>query len=341
MAQNRASWIMAPRSRPFALGNAPTYKPGRGEILIKSHAVAVNPVDWKIQDSGRYLKKYPFILGRDAAGTVEEVGEGVTRFHKGQRVIAHLHSAKSGNFANAAYQLFPVALERLAAPLPSQLSFEQGAAMPLAISTAAAGLYLPEYLGLPLPSTAPKFTGKTVLIWGGSSSVGATAIQLAIASGLEAITTASTLNHAFVRSIGATEVFDYKSPSVIDDIAARLQHSELVGVYDAIGEENSLTPLAAIVKLLARPIASVTVHPCENPTDDFHPTYISSYGIAFPPNERIGEAIWEEFVPEALASGQLQAKPDPMVLGHGLENIQKGLDRQKAGVSAQKIIITI
>ncbi|KAJ5996792.1 zinc-binding oxidoreductase CipB [Penicillium canescens] len=326
MAQNRASWIMAPRSRPFALGNAPTYKPGRGEILIKSHAVAVNPVDWKIQDSGRYLKKYPFILGRDAAGTVEEVGEGVTRFHKGQRVIAHLHSAKSGNFANAAYQLFPVALERLAAPLPSQLSFEQGAAMPLAISTAAAGLYLPEQDGIDL---------------GGSSSVGATAIQLAIASGLEAITTASTLNHAFVRSIGATEVFDYKSPSVIDDIAARLQHSELVGVYDAIGEENSLTPLAAIVKLLARPIASVTVHPCENPTDDFHPTYISSYGIAFPPNERIGEAIWEGFVPEALASGQLQAKPDPMVLGHGLENIQKGLDRQKAGVSAQKIIITI
>jgi NADPH:quinone reductase-like Zn-dependent oxidoreductase len=145
--------------------------------------------------------------------------------------------------------------------------------MPLAISTAAAGLYLPEYLGLPLPSTPPKFTGKTVLIWRGSSSVDATAIQLAIASGLEAITTASTLNHAFVRSIGATEVFDYKCPSVVEDIVARLQHSELVGVYDAIGEENSLTPLAAIVKLLARPIASVTVHPCEHPTDAFHPKY--------------------------------------------------------------------
>ncbi|KAJ5357428.1 zinc-binding oxidoreductase CipB [Penicillium brevicompactum] len=307
MTQNRAAWIMAPMSKPLFIGNAPVYRPGPGEILIKAHSVAVNPVDWKIQDSGRYLRTYPFILGRDAAGTVKEVGEGVTRFHKGQRVIA-----SSGDPANAAYQTYSVALERLAAALPSHLSFEEGAVMPLAISTAAASLYLPEYLGLSLPSREPNPTDKTLLIWGGSSS-----------------------------SLGAVEVFDYKSPQVIQDLVARLQSSEVVGIYDAIGETSSLTSLSMIVNHLAHPIKSVTVHPFENPTLHFAPSYVSSYGIAFPPNETIGEVIWGDFVPRALESGQLKAKPEPLILARGLENIQNGLDRQKAGVSAQKIVITI
>lgn len=233
--------------------------------------------------------------------------------------------------------------------------------MPLAISTAAAGLYLPEYLGLPLPSSEPNHTDKTLLIWGGSSSVGATAIQLATASGMKVIASASQSNHDFVKSLGAVEVFDYKSPQVIQDLVARLQHSELVGIYDAIGETSSLTSLSTIVNHLARPIKSVTVHPFEHPTLYFAPSYgkcqlehpqmgrrtysnqslVSSYGIAFPPNETIGEAIWGNFVPRALESGQLKAKPEPLILAHGLESIQYGLDRQKAGVSAQKIVITL
>lgn len=329
MAHNRAAWIMAPMAKPFSIGNAPVYRPGPGEILIKAHSVAVVCPDnrgiinlltmtnasslwaesrrledtvsthtsakhvmssfiWR--DSGRYLRTYPFLLGRDAAGTVEEVGEGVTRFHKGQRVIAsvspkpnglyplltftrHLHSAKSGNPANAAYETYSVALEQLAAALPSHLSFEEGAVMPLAISTAAAGLYLPEYLGLPLPSSEPNHTDKTLLIWGGSSSVGATAIQLATASGMKVIASASQSNHDFVKSLGAVEVFDYKSPQVIQDLVARLQHSELVGIYDAIGETSSLTSLSTIVNHLARPIKSVTVHPFGHPTLYFAPSY--------------------------------------------------------------------
>lgn len=55
----------------------------------------------------------------------------------------------------------------------------------------------------------------------------------------------------------------------------------------------------------------------------------------------MGEAIWGKFVPEALASGQLQAKPDPVVVGHGLSEIEHGLKVQKAGVSAKKIVVTL
>ncbi|RHZ62473.1 zinc-binding alcohol dehydrogenase family protein [Aspergillus thermomutatus] len=210
MHQNRAAWIVAVKAKPFRVDTAPMYKPGRGEVLIPNHAVAVNPVDWKIQESGRYLNSYPFILGRDAAGIIEDVGEGVVRLHKGQRVIAHLHSPNSGNYAHAAYQFYSLAIEGLTASIPADISFEQAVVLPLAISTATAGLYLPEYLGLPLPSLNPGSSGKTLLIWGGASSVGATAIQLAIASGLQVIDTASSSNSGFVTSLGA-EVFDRQS----------------------------------------------------------------------------------------------------------------------------------
>jgi hypothetical protein len=56
---------------------------------------------------------------------------------------------------------------------------------------------------------------------------------------------------------------------------------------------------------------------------------VSSYGIAFPPNESIGDAVWGRFVPKALASGLFKAKPDPLVVGHWLKSIQDGFDRQK------------
>ncbi|RDH29045.1 zinc-binding oxidoreductase CipB [Aspergillus welwitschiae] len=364
MSQNRAAWIIAARTKPFTIGEAPLYKPGKGEILIRNHAVAVvsdrfnmpfnpigfqltssdlckNPVDWKIQESGLYLNTFPFILGRDAAGIVVDIGEGVTQFHRGQRVIAHLHSPKSGNSAHAAYQLFSLASQTLAAPIPFHISFEQGAVLPLAISTSAAGLYLPEYLNLPLPSDTPESLGKTLLVWGGASSVGATVIQLATASGLHVVTTASHANYEFVRSLGAADAFDYQSPTVVMDIVTRLRHMDLCGVYDAISEDKSFTRLAAIAERLQKRIPAVSVHPCYTPTVFFHPKYVTSYGISYPPNGRIGEAIWGAFVPHALATRQLKAKPDPVVVGHGLENIQNGLDAQKAGVSAKKIVITL
>lgn len=62
------------------------YKPGPGEILIKIHATSLNPVDWKIQKYGAFLEDYPAILGTDVAGDIEELGEGVTEFKKGDRV---------------------------------------------------------------------------------------------------------------------------------------------------------------------------------------------------------------------------------------------------------------
>ncbi len=77
--------------------------------------------------------------------------------------------------------------------------------------------------------------------------MGSTAIQLAVASGYEVITTASVHNHAYVKSLGAAEAFDYSAPGVDQDLIQRLSRSEFAGVFDCIGEESSTRACAEIL----------------------------------------------------------------------------------------------
>lgn len=172
---------------------------------------------------------------------------------------SHVPSLLTSNPIHSGYQLYPHAYASLSADIPDSLSFEQAVVLPLAISTAAAGLYLPDYLSLPLPtltnnSKATHDAKKSILIWGGSSSVGATAIQLAVASGLRVVTTASESNYEFVKSLGASLVFNYRAESVVENVVNKLSQgeSELVGVYDAISEEGSIAPLAEILERLGK-----------------------------------------------------------------------------------------
>ena len=74
------------KNGPFEVHTADVPKAGPGQLLVKVEAVGLNPVDWKIQLWGLFIEKFPSILGSDIVGTVEELGEGVTGFAKGDRV---------------------------------------------------------------------------------------------------------------------------------------------------------------------------------------------------------------------------------------------------------------
>ncbi len=87
----------------------------------------------------------------------------------------------------------------MAAPIPHTMSYEAAAVLPLALST---GLFQTDQLALQYPSATPKPTGQTVLVWGGSTSVGSNAIQLAVAAGYEVITTSSPRNFDYVTKLG-------------------------------------------------------------------------------------------------------------------------------------------
>ncbi|GKT66962.1 zinc-binding oxidoreductase [Colletotrichum tofieldiae] len=246
------------------------------------------------------------------------------------------------NPANSAFQSYPVATASLVSTIPDFMTFEQAVVLPLAISTACAGLYDKGLLNLPLPSTTnPENIGKTILIWGGASSVGATAIQLATASGVTVITTASPANHEFVKRLGADAVFDYRSPTVVERIASVLAETEFVGVYDAIGEDSSCDAVSAILDRLNKNVPVASVLPSNKKTERFAPVYVVAFSIIQEPNQYIGEWIWGKFIPEALENGSFQAKPDPLVTGHGLKSIQEALDVQRRGVSAKKIVVTL
>ena len=85
MAEHMAL-ILPAKQAPMVLKSVPTYKPGPGEVLIKVEAAALAPIDWAISVLGVLVEKYPIILGEEVAGTVADIGEGVTRFKKGDRV---------------------------------------------------------------------------------------------------------------------------------------------------------------------------------------------------------------------------------------------------------------
>lgn len=91
MAGQQKALLLPVQFGEFTLGTTRVYKPGPGELLVKNKAASLNPVDWRIQKYETWLKEYPAILGTDIAGDVEDIGEGVIGFSKGDRVCVAAH----------------------------------------------------------------------------------------------------------------------------------------------------------------------------------------------------------------------------------------------------------
>lgn len=229
LVQNRAAWIDGP-GKAIRVGVHELRKLNPGEILIKNRAVAINPFDCLQQATGEFIEHWPCILGHDLAGDIMSVGEGVTAFAPGQRVLAQ---AVQQGPENTAFQEHTIVGEDVTCRIPDDLAYESACVVPLALSTGAAGLYQKGYLELPLPrSPSPVSSGKTLLVWGGSSSVGSAAIQLAVASGIEVVTTASPRNFEHCRRLGAKEVLDYNSSTIIEDIVTFLKkRGQVAGAF--------------------------------------------------------------------------------------------------------------
>jgi len=340
---NKAARLKSAKANPLVVDDAPYYKPRKDQVLIKNAALAINPVDWKVQDSGYFLKSYPSILGEDIAGEVVEVGEGVSQFKKGDRVISHCIYLVTQKPDHAGFQLYTVGFADLTAKIPDSMSYEDASVLPLAISTAASALYMKDFLHLPYPSTDPKPSGKCILIYGGSSSVGALGVQLAAASGVKVIATASAQNHALVKSLGATEVVDYKDPDAVKKITEALKAAgEFAGAYDAIGLPPARKLCADVMQNFGGGfIADVlNVEEGEKLPDNVKTAMCFAAAIQSQEPE-VAQAVWGKYVPEALANGTLKCKPDALVVGRGLENVQAALNKHKQGVSGKKVVLTL
>jgi len=159
--------------------------PDAGQVRIAVRAAGVNPSDWKKRE-GLMDAELPQTMGYEAAGVVDELGEGVTEVAVGDRVF--------GFSAEGAAQA-ELAVLSYYAPIPPSLDFPGAAALPAAIETATRAL---DQLGVT--------SGSTLLINGASGSVGSAAVQIAAVRGARVIGTASSANHEYVRSLGAEPV---------------------------------------------------------------------------------------------------------------------------------------
>jgi NADPH:quinone reductase-like Zn-dependent oxidoreductase len=167
----------------------PDPHPGPGQVRIAVRAAGVNPSDWKKRE-GLMDPELPQTMGYEAAGVVDELGEGVADVAVGDRVF--------GLSAEGAAQA-ELAVLSFYAPIPPSLDFAGAAALPAAIETATRAL---DQLGV----GAGAGSGGTLLINGASGSVGSAAVQLALVRGVRVIGTASPANHDYVRSLGAEPV---------------------------------------------------------------------------------------------------------------------------------------
>lgn len=167
------------------LVDLPDPHPGAGQVRIAVRAAGVNPSDWK-KRRGLMDQELPQTMGHEAAGVVDELGEGVADVAVGDRVFGF--SAGEGAQAELAVLSYY-------APIPPSLDFADAAALPAAIETATRAL---DRLGVK--------RGSTLLVSGASGSVGSAAVQLAVVRGARVIGTASPANHDYLRSLGAEPV---------------------------------------------------------------------------------------------------------------------------------------
>jgi NADPH:quinone reductase-like Zn-dependent oxidoreductase len=184
------------------LGDIDEPEPGDDQKLLRVRATSINPADWHILGGDPYFARLQLglrkpkdrVLGCDVAGRVEMVGKNVTMFQPGDEVFGSPFMHGFGAFAE-----YLSISEDLLAPKPTNLSFEQAAAVPLAGLTALQGLR----------DHGRIESGQRVLIVGASGGVGTFAVQIAKSFDAEVSGVCSARNAEMVRSLGADRIIDY------------------------------------------------------------------------------------------------------------------------------------
>jgi NADPH2:quinone reductase len=214
------------------LEDVPRPEPAAGQVLVRVRASGVNPYDTYMRN-GTYVIKppLPYTPGSDASGTVEAVGDGVTRLKPGDRVY-------TANTLTGAYAEYAVARESQVQPLPDRAGFSQGAGLWVPYGTAYHALR----------HHADAHGGETVLVHGATGGVGLASVQIARALGLVVLGTGGTPQGLdLVRREGAHEAFDHRAAGYQDAIL----HATGGRGVDVILEMLANVNLGADLKLLA------------------------------------------------------------------------------------------
>ncbi|MFC4778291.1 zinc-binding dehydrogenase [Paenibacillus sp. GCM10023252] len=208
-----------------------TPHPGRGEVLVKVYAAGLNPVDYKTGTGGNPAWSYPHILGLDAAGTIEAVGEGVSDWKQGDRVVFHADFRRRGGFAE-----YAVTTAHTISRIPDSIAFVDAAALPTAGYTAYQALF----------KKLPMDHIQTIMIHGGAGGVGGYGVQLAKHAGKTVLSTASSHNRDYVHSLGADYVIDYGNEDVKAKVMEITNGRGVDAVLDTVSRDSATNSLDLI-----------------------------------------------------------------------------------------------
>lgn len=340
--------IVAKEGRAVLITDRPLPSLREDYLLVKVHAIALNPTDWKHAE----LTKVPdVLLGCDYAGTVEEVGTKVKKpFKKGDRVMGFVHGGNSAQPQDGAFAEYIVVKGDIQAHIPKSMSFEEAATFGVGITTVGQGLY--QVLGLPLPRDEPlppQHRGK-ILIYGGSTATGVLGLQFARLSGYAPITTCSPHNFDLVSQYGAEETFDYGD----DDAAGDINDStggEIKLAWDTVSTAWTAKFCASAISPTSSKLA--TLHPIRLPDAGIETFCTMAYTIfgepwqagdnkypAVPEDFEFGK-MWWDTAERLIEEGKI--KPAKIDLGKGgLQGALEGLDRLRdAKISGRKLIYRI
>jgi NADPH2:quinone reductase len=200
----------------------PDPKPGRSQVLIRTRAVGVNPVETYLRSGANPRLPLPCTPGTDAAGEVLTVGDGVRNCPAGARVYT------SGTVSGA-YAEMILCEDADVHPLPEGVSFAQGAAVNIPFATAYRALF----------QRARVAPGEMVLVHGGSGGVGTAAVQLARNAGLKIIATAGTpKGEELLRQLGAHYVLDHRKPDYLSEVMAITEGRGVDAILEMLANVN-------------------------------------------------------------------------------------------------------
>jgi NADPH:quinone reductase len=216
------------------LEQAQDLKPGPGQVLVRVKGIGVNPVDTYIRSGNHAVRpSLPYTPGIDAAGDVEEVGEGVSKVAAGDRVYV-------GGTISGAYAELALCNESQVHQLPQQISYVQGAAINVPYATAFRALF----------QRAKAVAAESVLVHGASGGVGIASVQLARAAGLKVIGTGGTdEGRDLVAKEGAHHVLDHRAPGYLEEVLALTGGKGADVILEMLANVNLGNDLKVLAKL--------------------------------------------------------------------------------------------
>ncbi|KAI1175984.1 GroES-like protein [Nemania sp. FL0916] len=352
--------VLVDTHTPYEVRKFPYQSPKDNEITVNVKWTSSSPLHVHQADGG-LLVEYPMQTGSTGVGIVVEVGPEATHFQVGDEVFGFTPPKWR------THQEYCTAPGWMFGKIPPGLSPEEAATIPENLVTAFNTISTDLKLPTPWPKPrgySPALARSRILIWGAASSVGQLTIQVLRYYGYQHIVgTASPKHHAYIKSLGAAAVYDYRSPSVVDELLASAQGGgDEKGpggfplIVDCIGSrDGSLAPLAKIAQQGS--IVAVMLPVIISRLDGGgKKTYSMDAGgsAAWAPgvevsgvrthfyhhkNEMFREKLQTEIIPALLAQGVVKPNRYRVIEGETLlERAKRALDAVREGVSGEKLV---